>query len=305
MTKVLVSDPIDQAGIDILTQVAQVDQKVGLSIEQLKNIISDYDGLMIRSGTQVTSDVIDEAKNLRIIGRAGVGVDNVDVPAATRKGVLVVNSPGGNTIAAAEHALAMSLALSRNIPQAHASMFSGGWDRKKYVGNELYKKILGVVGLGKIGSHVAKVANAMGMEVIGFDPFVSIERAQQMQVRLSDLEELFKQSDYVTLHLPRTPETENLVDIDLLRKMKPTARLVNCARGGIIDENDLANALEANVIKGAAIDVYAKEPLTENSPLRSVSQGLILTPHLGASTVEAQQNEAIDVAEQIRDVLLG
>ena len=161
------------------------------------------------------------------------------------------------------------------------------------------------MGLGKIGSHVAKVANAMGMEVIGFDPFVSIERAQQMQVQLSDLEELFKQSDYVTLHLPRTPETENLVDIDLLRKMKPTARLVNCARGGIIDENDLANALEANVIKGAAIDVYAKEPLPENSPLRSVSQGLILTPHLGASTVEAQQNVAIDVAEQIRDVLLG
>ena len=270
MTKVLVSDPIDQAGIDILTQVAQVDQKVGLSPDQLKNIIGEYDGLMIRSGTQVTSDVISEAKKLRIIGRAGVGVDNVDVPTATRKGVLVVNSPGGNTIAAAEHALAMMLALSRNIPQAHASMFSGGWDRKKYVGNELYKKTLGVVGLGKIGSHVAKVANAMGMEVIGFDPFVSNERAQQMQVRLSDIEELFKESDYVTLHLPRTPETENLVDIDLLRKMKPTARLVNCARGGIINENDL-----------------------------------VLTPHLGASTVEAQQNVAIDVAEQIRDVLLG
>lgn len=304
MTKVLVSDPIDQAGIDILTQVAQVDQKVGLSPDQLKNIIGDYDGLMIRSGTQVTSDVISEAKKLRIIGRAGVGVDNVDVPTATRKGVLVVNSPGGNTIAAAEHALAMMLALSRNIPQAHASMFSGGWDRKKYVGNELYKKTLGVVGLGKIGSHVAKVANAMGMEVIGFDPFVSNERAQQMQVRLSDIEELFKESDYVTLHLPRTPETENLVDIDL-RKMKPTARLVNCARGGIINENDLANALAENVIQGAAIDVYAKEPLAENSPLRAVKKGLVLTPHLGASTVEAQQNVAIDVAEQIRDVLLG
>ena len=227
MTKVLVSDPIDQAGIDILTQVAQVDQKVGLSPDQLKNIIGDYDGLMIRSGTQVTSDVISEAKKLRIIGRAGVGVDNVDVPTATRKGVLVVNSPGGNTIAAAEHALAMMLALSRNIPQANASMFAGGWDRKKYVGNELYKKTLGVVGLGKIGSHVAKVANAMGMEVIGFDPFVSNERAQQMQVRLSDIEELFKESDYVTLHLPRTTETENLVDMDLLRKMKPTARSVS------------------------------------------------------------------------------
>ena len=231
MTKVLVSDPIDQAGLDILTQVAQVDQKVGLSIDQLKNIICDYDGLMIRSGTQVTSDVISEAAKLRIIGRAGVGVDNVDVPAATKKGVIVVNSPGGNTIAAAEHALAMMLALSRNIPQANASMFDGDWDRKRYVGNELYKKTLGVVGLGKIGSHVAKVANAMGMEVIGFDPFVSIERAQQMQVQLSEIEQLFKESDYVTLHLPRTPETENLVDMDLLRKMKPNARLVNCARG--------------------------------------------------------------------------
>ena len=266
MTKVLVSDPIDQAGIDILTQVAQVDQKVGLSTEQLKQVIGEYDGLMIRSGTQVTSDVISTATKLRIIGRAGVGVDNVDVQAATKKGVLVVNSPGGNTIAAAEHALAMILALSRNIPQAHASMISGGWDRKKFVGNELYKKILGVVGLGKIGSHVAKVANAMGMEVIGFDPFVSIERAQQMQVRLSDIDQLFKEADYVTLHLPRTPETENLVDIDLLRTMKPTARLVNCARGGIINENDLAHALEENVINGAAIDVYAEEPLAELSP---------------------------------------
>ncbi len=305
MTKVLVSDPIDQAGVDILTQVAQVDQKIGLSIEELKALIGEYDGLMIRSGTQVTSDVIGKAKKLRIIGRAGVGVDNVDVPAATKKGVLVVNSPGGNTIAAAEHALAMILSLSRNIPQAHVSMFSGGWDRKKYVGNELFKKTLGVVGLGKIGSHVAKVANAMGMEVIGFDPFVSIERAQQMQVRLSDIDKLFKESDYVTLHLPRTPETENLVDIDLLRTMKPTSRLVNCARGGIINENDLAHALEENIIQGAAIDVYAKEPLAENSPLRAVKKGLILTPHLGASTVEAQQNVAIDVAEQIRDVLLG
>ena len=305
MTKVLVSDPIDQAGIDILTQVAQVDQKVGLSSDQLKQIINDYDALMIRSGTQVTSDVILEAKKLRIIGRAGVGVDNVDVPVATKQGVLVVNSPGGNTIAAAEHALAMLLALSRNIPQANSSMFSGGWDRKKYVGNELYKKTLGVVGLGKIGSHVAKVANAMGMEVIGYDPFVSAERAQKMQVRLSEINDLFKISDFVTLHLPRTPETENLVNMNLITQMKPTARLVNCARGGIINESDLAKALESGVISGAAIDVYAQEPLSESSPLRSVGKGLVLTPHLGASTVEAQQNVAIDVAEQIRDVLLG
>ncbi len=305
MTKVLVSDPIDQAGIEILSQVAQVDQRTGLSSDQLKEIIGEYEALMIRSGTQVSTDVIEASDRLRIIGRAGVGVDNVDVPAATKRGVLVVNSPGGNTIAAAEHALALLLSLSRHIPQAHASTFSGSWDRKKYVGNELYKKVLGVVGLGKIGSHVAKVANAMGMEVVAFDPFVSADRAQQMQVSLSSIEDLFKKSDYVTLHLPRTSETENLVNSDLLSKMKPNARLVNCARGGIIDESALADALNKGVIAGAALDVYAQEPLIENSPLRSVKKGLILTPHLGASTSEAQENVAIDVAEQIRDVLLG
>ncbi|MFM1811692.1 MAG: hypothetical protein RLZZ336_630 [Cyanobacteriota bacterium] len=305
MPKVLVSDPIDQAGIDILSQVAQVDVRTGLPAAELAQIIGDYDALMIRSGTQVTADIIAAADKLRIIGRAGVGVDNVDVPAATKRGVLVVNSPEGNTIAAAEHALALMLSLSRHVPHAHASTMAGGWDRKTYVGNELYKKKLGVVGLGKIGSHVARVARAMGMEVLAYDPFVSAERAQQMQVRLSPLKELFAEVDYVSLHLPRTPETENLVNAELLRTMKPTARLVNCARGGIVDEAALAEAVTAGTIAGAALDVYAKEPLAADSPLRSVSERLILTPHLGASTEEAQENVAIDVAEQIRDVLLG
>ena len=305
MTKVLVSDPIDQAGIDILGQVAQVDQRTGLSEEELIGIIGEYDGLMIRSGTQVTAAVIAAASRLKIIGRAGVGVDNVDVPAATQRGVLVVNSPEGNTIAAAEHALAMMLTLSRHIPQAHGGMRAGKWDRKKYVGNELYKKKLGVVGLGKIGSHVARVAKAMGMDVMAYDPFVSAERAQQMQVRLQELPALFAEADYVSLHLPRTPDTENLVNAELLRTMKPTARIVNCARGGIIDEAALAEAVENGVIAGAALDVYAKEPLAADSPLRKVSERLILTPHLGASTEEAQENVAVDVAEQIRDVLLG
>ncbi|KGG16200.1 MULTISPECIES: phosphoglycerate dehydrogenase [unclassified Prochlorococcus] len=305
MTKVLVSDHVDQSGINILSQVSQVDQRVGLSEDQLKQIIGDYDALMIRSGTQVTAEIIDSAENLRIIGRAGVGVDNVDVKAATKRGVIVVNSPGGNTIAAAEHALALLLALSRHIPQAHSSTIAGNWDRKKFVGNELYKKVLGVMGLGKIGSHVAKVANAMGMNVIAFDPFVSAERALQMQVQLSSIEELFEKADFITLHLPRTPETENLVDMKLLSTMKQNARLVNCARGGIIDESALANALNSNIIAGAALDVYAKEPLDISSPLLSIKSNLILTPHLGASTVEAQENVAIDVAEQIRDVLLG
>ncbi len=305
MAKVLVSDPIDAAGIDILSQVAQVDQQTGLSVDALKAIIGSYDALMIRSGTQVTSDVIESAGRLRIIGRAGVGVDNVDVPAATQRGVLVVNSPEGNTIAAAEHAIALLLSLSRHVPQAHARTMAGAWDRKKYVGNELYKKVLGVVGLGKIGSHVARVANAMGMEVIAYDPFISADRAQQMQVKLISLEDLFVQADYISLHLPRTPDTENLVNANLLGTMKPTARLVNCARGGIVDEDALANAIANGVIAGAALDVYAKEPLPEDSLLRSVQERLILTPHLGASTAEAQENVAIDVAEQIRDVLLG
>ena len=285
--------------------MAQVDERIGLSPEELKSIIGDYDALMIRSGTQVTADVIEAADRLRIIGRAGVGVDNVDVPAATQRGVLVVNSPEGNTIAAAEHALAMLLSVSRHVPQAHGSMRSGAWDRKKYVGNELYKKILGVVGLGKIGSHVARVAKAMGMEVIAFDPFISTERAQQMQVRLTTLEALFQQADYITLHIPRTPDTENLVNAYLLRTMKSTARIVNCARGGIVDEPAIAEAIASGVIAGAGLDVFASEPLAQDSPLRAVERGLVLTPHLGASTEEAQENVAVDVAEQIRDVLLG
>jgi D-3-phosphoglycerate dehydrogenase len=305
MTKVLVSDPIDQIGIDILSQVAHVDVRTGLSQDELIGLIGDYDALMIRSGTQVTAPVIEAAPKLRIIGRAGVGVDNVDVKAATRRGVLVVNSPEGNTIAAAEQALALMLSLSRHVPHAHASTMAGGWDRKTYVGNELYKKTLGVVGLGKIGSHVARVARAMGMEVTAYDPFVSPDRAQQMQVRLLPLPQLFAEADYITLHLPRTPETENLVNAELLRTMKSNSRLVNCARGGIVDEAALAEAVETGVIAGAALDVYAKEPLAADSPLRQVKDRLILTPHLGASTEEAQENVAIDVAEQIRDVLLG
>ena len=305
MTKVLVSDPIDQLGIDILSQVAQVDVRTGLPPEELQQIIGEYDALMIRSGTQVTAPLIEAASRLKIIGRAGVGVDNVDVPTATKHGVIVVNSPEGNTIAAAEHALAMMLALSRHIPAAHSNTAGGGWNRKAYVGNELYKKCLGVVGLGKIGSHVARVAQAMGMELIAYDPFISSDRAQQLRVRLSSLESLFKEADYITLHLPRTPDTENLVNADLLASMKPTARLVNCARGGIIQEADLAEALKNGVIAGAALDVYANEPLEADSPLRSVEERLILTPHLGASTAEAQANVAVDVAEQIRDVLLG
>ncbi len=305
MPKVLVSDPIDQVGIDILSQVAQVDVKTDLSREELIRIIPEYDALMIRSGTRVTQEVIEAGNQLKIIGRAGVGVDNVDVPAATRKGIVVVNSPEGNTIAAAEHTLAMMLSLSRYIPDANQSVKGGKWDRKSFTGVEVYKKTLGIVGLGKIGAHVATVARAMGMKLLAYDPFVSNERADQVGCRLVDLDILFREADYITLHLPKTPETVHLINAEALAKMKPTVRIVNCARGGIIDEAALAEAIKNGQIAGAALDVYENEPLEADSSLRALSKAAVLTPHLGASTEEAQVNVAIDVAEQIRDVLLG
>jgi D-3-phosphoglycerate dehydrogenase len=304
MPKVLVSDPIDQAGIDILSQVAQVDVQTKLSPEELVKAIPEYDALMIRSGTQVTQAVIEAGKQLKIIGRAGVGVDNVDVPTATRRGIVVVNSPEGNTIAAAEHALAMMLSLSRHIPAADKSVKEAQWNRKAFTGVEVYKKTLGVVGLGKIGAHVATVARAMGMKLLAYDPFISSERADQLGCRLVDLDLLLREADYITLHLPKTPETANLINEKTLATMKPTARIINCARGGIINEADLAAAVSSGKIAGAALDVYAQEPLGE-SPLRDLGRAVVLTPHLGASTAEAQVNVAIDVAEQIRDVLLG
>ncbi|QZZ20070.1 phosphoglycerate dehydrogenase [Leptothermofonsia sichuanensis E412] len=304
MPKVLVSDPIDQVGIDILSQVAQVDVKTDLSPEDLIRTIPAYDALMIRSGTRVTKEVIEAGDNLKIIGRAGVGVDNVDVMAATRKGIVVVNSPEGNTIAAAEHALALMMAMSRYIADANQSVKSGQWDRKSYTGVEVYKKTLGIVGLGKIGAHVATVARAMGMKLLAYDPFISHDRAEQLSCRLVDLDLLFQEADYITLHIPKTPETKHLINAAAIAKMKPTARIINCARGGIIDEIALAEALKAGKIAGAALDVYEEEPLKE-SPLKELGKEIVMTPHLGASTEEAQVNVAIDVAEQIRDVLLG
>lgn len=304
MAKVLVSDSIDKAGIEILSQVAQVDVKTGLPPEELAKIISEYDALMLRSGTKVTKEVIEAGNRLKIIGRAGVGVDNIDVPTATRYGIVVVNSPEGNTIAAAEHALAMMLSLSRYIPDANQSVKEGKWERKKFIGSEVYKKTLGVVGLGKIGAHVATAARAMGMKLLAYDPFISQERADQLGCRLVDMDLLLSESDYITLHVPKTPETTHLINAQALEKMKPNARIVNCSRGGIIDEEALAAGLSAGKITGAALDVFESEPLGE-SKLRELGSKVVLTPHLGASTAEAQVNVAIDVAEQIRDVLLG
>lgn len=304
MPKIIVTDPIDSAGIDILSQVAHVDVQIKLPPDELIAAIPDYDAIMVRSGTRVTREVIEAGTKLKIIGRAGVGVDNIDVPAATKAGILVVNSPEGNTIAAAEHAVALMMGLSRHVADANTSLKSGQWQRQQFVGVEVYKKTLGVIGLGRIGSHVTHIAAAMGMKILAYDPYLSLERAQQLGARLVDFKTLLQESDYITLHIPKTPETANLFNAEAFKLMKPTARLINCARGGLIDEEALCEAIKAGEIAGAALDVFAHEPLTD-SPLFQMGKEVLITPHLGASTEEAQTNVAVDVAEQIRDVLLG
>lgn len=304
MPKVLVSDKLAKEGIDILKQVAEVDVNTGLSEDELCGIIGDYDALVVRSGTQVTAKVLEAAKNLKIVGRAGVGVDNVDVPVATVRGVIVVNSPGGNTVAAAEHTVAMLLALSRNIPQAYESMHAKQWNRSKYVGNEVYKKTLGVLGLGKIGQEVAKRCQAFGMKTIAYDPFISTEAANAVGVELVDFEECIKRSDYLTLHLPKNKETLGLIGTAQFDKMKDGVRIVNVARGGIIQDAALIDALKSGKVAGAAIDVFETEPPDFSNELFDLPN-VVTTPHLGASTEEAQTNVAIDVAEQIADVFRG
>lgn len=304
LPRVLVSDPIEESGLAALQGVAAIDVRTDLTPAQLLEVIGEYDALMVRSQTKVTAEVIEAGKKLRIIGRAGVGVDNIDVPTATRKGVVVVNSPAGNTIAAAEQTIAMMFALARHIAPADASVKRGEWKRSAFTGVELFDKVLGVVGLGKIGSHVANVARAAGMRVVGYDPFVSPERAAEMGVTLASVEELVSQADFITLHVPKTPETTNLLDAAMLARAKKGVRIVNCARGGIIDEAALVAAVESGHVAGVALDVFAKEPL-ENDALRQLGNKAVLTPHLGASTEEAQMNVAIDVAEQIAEVLRG
>lgn len=304
MAKVLVSDPIAPEGIEILKRVADVDVKIGLSKEELVAIIGDYDALAVRSETKVTADILAQAGKLKIIGRAGVGVDNIDVEVATSRGILVVNSPEGNTMAAAELTVAMLLALARNIPQADQSLRAGKWDRKKYMGSEVYAKTIGVIGLGKIGREVAKRAQAFEMTVIGYDPYLKPEQAESLGIRLVDLDTLYKESDYITVHVPKTKETAGMINAEKLALMKPAVRLINCARGGIIDEAALADAAKAGRIGGAAVDVFTTEPAPADNPLLGIPN-IITTPHLGASTEEAQVNVAIDIAEQIVDVLQG
>ena len=295
MYSVLAVDGIAAEGIEILKKNFNVEVHDKISADELLEIIPKFDALIVRSASKVTAEVLNRAENLKIIGRAGVGVDNIDVKAATERGIIVINSPDGNTIAATEHTFAMMAALSRNIPQANKTMHAGGWDRKKFVGVELRNKTLAVIGLGRIGAGVAKRAQAFEMNVIAYDPFVSAERAESLGVKLMELDELFKTADFITVHMPLTKQTENMITLEQMNLMKPSTRLINCARGGIINENDLATALKEKIIAGAAIDVFTSEPLIENSPFRELDN-IILTPHLGASTIEAQISVSVDVA---------
>lgn len=302
--KVLVSDKIAADGVKILKSAGfVVDEKTGLDEAAIIQIIPEYDAMIVRSQTRVTAPIINASKKLKVIGRAGVGTDNIDVAAATKKGVIVLNSPEGNTIAAAEHTFAMMLALARNIPNAVATMREGKWDRQKFVGSELYGKTLGVIGLGKIGSRVAGYGLAFGMTVVGYDPFASEEFATKLGVALKSVDEILQTSDFVTVHVPKNKDTENLINLQNMQKMKVGARLINCARGGIISEKDLEQAIQKGFVAGAAFDVFNEEPAL-NHPLSKLPQ-VITTPHLGASTEEAQVNVALDVAAQIVEVLLG
>lgn len=301
--KILVADPVAEEGLEALRTQAEVDVKLGLKPEELKSIIGDYEALIVRSETCATADIIQAGSKLQVIARAGVGLDNIDIKAATRKGIVVVNAPTGNTIAAAEHAVAMMLALARHIPQANAQLKSGSWQRGDYVGTELKDKTLGIVGLGNVGSEVARRAQSFEMRLIGYDPFVSSDYAYNLCVELVPMEQLIKESDFITLHLPLTSDTKELIGTKELSKMKPTIRIINCARGGLINEEDLFKAVEVGKIAGAAIDVFANEPVTDSMLFKS--DKIIVTPHLGASTTEAQAGISLEIAEQVMAVLRG
>lgn len=302
--KILVTDPLSKEGIEILKKEKfVVDEKSKISHDELKKIIKDYDALIIRSGAKITADIIKASKKLKVIGRAGVGLDNVDCKAASKKGVIVMNTPGGNTISAAEHTMSLILALSRNIPQANLSIKKGEWNRKRFMGVELYEKTLGIIGLGRIGTEVAKRALSFGMKVIAYDPYLTIDKAKQLDIELVDLKKLFVSSDYITVHTPLTDDTRHLISDRQIRQMKRGVRIINTARGGIIDEKALLKGIESGKVAGAALDVYETKPPAKNPLLES--DKVIGTPHLGASTEEAQVNVAVEIAKQIVDALLG
>jgi D-3-phosphoglycerate dehydrogenase len=299
--KILVADPLAKEGVEVLKAYADVDVKTGLTKDELKSIIGEYDAIVVRSETKVTAEIIDAGKKLQVIGRAGVGVDNVDLDAATKNGVMVVNAPTGNTISAAEHTIGLMLALARHIPQAHQKLKGGEWKRKEYMGTEVRNKTLGIIGFGNVGSEVAKRAIGLAMRVIAHDPFVSVELAANMGVKMVSLDEILAESDFITLHTPLSSKTKELIGEKEIAKMKPGVRIINCARGGIIDEELLFKAVQEDKIAGAAVDVFTKEPATEN--VLFGSDKIIITPHLAASTTEAQILAATDVAEEIIAVL--
>src|SRR4051794_9212845 len=302
MPKVLISDPMDPKAAEIFrAKGVEVDEKPGLSKDELKAIIGGYDGLAVRSATKVTADVLDAAANLKVIGRAGIGVDNVDIPAATARGIVVMNTPFGNSITTAEHAVAMMFALARDLPAADASTQAGKWEKNRFMGVELTNKMLGLIGAGNIGSIVADRARGLRMKVIAYDPFLTPERAIDLGVEKVALDELLARADFITLHTPLTNQTRNILSRENLARTRPGVRIVNCARGGLIDEAALKDALASGHVAGAALDVFVEEPAKAN-PLFG-TPGLIATPHLGASTTEAQVNVAIQVAEQMSEFL--
>lgn len=302
--KILVADRLEKDGLAILQKEKgiTVEVKTGLPPDELKKIISDYEAVVVRSSTKLTREILEGADRLKVIGRAGVGVDNVDLPAATKKGIIVMNTPEGNTTATAEHTLAMIFALARKIPQAYASILGGKWKREEFLGTELQGKVLGVIGLGRIGREVARRASqGLGMKVLAYDPFISEESLKPFAFTFGDLKRIFKESDFITVHTPLTPETKHLINDKAFALMKPGVRLINCARGGIIEEKALLRAIRSGKVAGCALDVFEKEP-PGNHPLLKCPQ-VIATPHLGAATREAQENVSVAVARQVIDAL--
>jgi D-3-phosphoglycerate dehydrogenase len=308
MIKVLITDKLAKEGIDLLNSMEGVEAVVNTGIskneDELAKIIGEYDGLIVRSDTKVTAKVLANPGNLKAVARAGVGVDNIDVPAATRKGILVMNTPGGNTLSAAEHTMALMLAMSRNVVPACNSLKGGAWDRKKYMGNQLNSKVLGVIGLGRIGMAVAKMAKGLNMKILGYDPLAAPADAEKSGIEVIDnLERIFKEADYITVHVPKNEQTLNMIGAEQIKMMKPTARLINCARGGIINEDALYDSLAEKRIAGAALDVFPKEP-PENKRF-SEFENCLVTPHLGASTEEAQVEVAVEAAQILVEAING
>ena len=304
MGRILVTETLADAGLQMMADAGHdVDVRLGLSPAELQEAVKGADALVIRSATKVTAEVLDAADQLAVVGRAGIGVDNVDMAAATRRGVMVANAPQSITLSTAEHTMAMLLALARNVPQAHSALVAGRWEKSKWEGVELYGKTLGVLGLGRIGTLVAQRAHAFGMRLVAWDPWVAPERARQLGIELLDLDELITQSDFVTVHLLKTPESVGLIGKDLLARAKPGIRIVNVARGGIVDEEALAEALRSGQAGGAALDVFAEEPATA-SPLFELPN-VVVTPHLGASTRDAQDKAGVTIAEQVNLALAG